>query len=291
MKIVHYSKSGGFSIPLDRLNENYIIAIDSSLISTHQLILPKMSITKASKAIPFALEPQLLDDIDLLNFFPIQQEKSNNWEVLVISKKIINDISKQIDEYKIESASIIPEFMLLPHTVNKVNFYENNNIVIYRNSYLQGGSLPLDVFNELYQDKSQLVNTNLTHVPSIKFNLFRGGNNYQERYLGAWKIPVTLATTLALLSFVQIFVSNNSLETQLTQLSVNNKQTFKDLFPEVKRLVNIRIQAEQKLTKAKSLKANYSNDLLSQLSTQSSTTIQASKVTLKQGKLTIEVMK
>jgi len=86
-------------------------------------------------------------------------------------------------------------------------------------------------------------------------------------------------------------MSNNALDTQLAQLSVNNEKTFRALFPEVKRLVNLRVQAEQKLTKAKALKANYSNDLLFQLSAQSSTTIQASKVTLKQGKLTIEAMK
>jgi len=291
MNIINYSRSGEFSTPLSREGKNTVIAIDSSLISTHQVTLPKMSSAKAHKAIPFALEPQLLDDINLLKFFPIQQSKSPTWEVLVISKKIISELSQQLDEYHIEAASIIPSFMLLPHLSNKVTYYENDGIVIYRNNYLQGGSLPVDVFNTLYQDKDQLVSSNLDANPAVKFNLFGSNNNHWKKHLAPWKIPAVLVIALFSFSFAQTLMSNNALDTQLAQLSENNEKTFRALFPEVKRLVNLRVQTEQKLTKAKVLKANYSNDLLSQLSAQSSTTAQASKVILKQGKLTIEALK
>ena len=291
MNIINYSRSGEFSTPLSREGENTVIAIDSSLISTHQVTLPKMSSAKAHKAIPFALEPQLLDDINLLKFFPIQQSKSPTWEVLVISKKIISELSQQLDEHHIEAASIIPSFMLLPHLSNKVTYYENDGIVIYRNNYLQGGSLPVNVFNTLYQDKDQLVSSNLDVNPAVKFNLSGSNNNHWKKHLAPWKIPAVLVMALFSFSFAQTLMSNNALDTQLAQLSENNEKTFRTLFPEVKRLVNLHVQAEQKLTKAKALKANYSNDLLSQLSAQSSTTIQASKVTLKQGKLTIEALK
>lgn len=291
MNIINYSRSGEFSTPLSREGENTVIAIDSSLISTHQVTLPKMSSAKAHKAIPFALEPQLLDDINLLKFFPIQQSKSPTWEVLVISKKIISELSQQLDEHHIEAASIIPSFMLLPHLSNKVTYYENDGIVIYRNNYLQGGSLPVNVFNTLYRDKDQLVSSNLDVNPAVKFNLSGSNNNHWKKHLAPWKIPAVLVMALFSFSFAQTLMSNNALDTQLAQLSENNEKTFRTLFPEVKRLVNLHVQAEQKLTKAKALKANYSNDLLSQLSAQSSTTIQASKVTLKQGKLTIEALK
>ena len=291
MNIINYSRSGEFSTPLSREGENTVITIDSSLISTHQVTLPKMSSAKAHKAIPFALEPQLLDDINLLKFFPIQQSKSPTWKVLVISKKIISELSQQLDEHHIEAASIIPSFMLLPHVSNKVTYYENDGIVIYRNNYLQGGSLPVNVFNTLYQDKDQLVSSNLDVNPAVKFNLSGSNNNHWKKHLAPWKIPAVLVMALFSFSFAQTLMSNNALDTQLAQLSENNEKTFRTLFPEVKRLVNLHVQAEQKLTKAKALKANYSNDLLSQLSAQSSTTIQASKVTLKQGKLTIEALK
>ena len=291
MNIIHYSRSGEFSSPLSKEGENTVIAVDSSLVSTHQITLPKMSNAKAHKAIPFALEPQLLDDINLLKFFPIQQNKSPTWEVLAISKKILSELSQQLDKHHIEAASIIPSFMLLPHEPNKVTYYEDNGIVIYRNNYLQGGSLPVDVFKTLYQDKNQLVSSNLDANPAVKFSLFDSNNNHWKKYLTPWKIPAVLATMLFLFSFAQTIVINNALDTQLAQLTTSNKKTFRALFPEVKRIVNLRIQTEQKLTKAKALKANYSNDLLSQLSAQSSTTVQASKVTLKQGKLTIEALK
>jgi len=291
MNIIHYPVSDEPSTLLSQEGQDVVVSVDSSLVSTHQITLPKMSSTKARKAIPFALEPHMLDDINALKFFPVQQAKSATWEVLVISKTVIEKIEQYLDGINGEAISVIPDFMLLPYVANKVTYHESDGVVIFRNNYLQGGSLPLDVFNTLHNDKSQLVSASLNYDPSNKFSLFKANNGHWKEYLDPWKIPAMLVTVLFLFSIVQTLINNNALETQLMQLSTSNEQAFKALFPDVKRIVDLRIQAEQKLTKAKALKANYNNDLLHKLSSQSNTTIQASKVTLKHGKLTIEAIK
>ena len=68
MNIVHYSINGEFSEEILVNAKDVVIAIDSRFISVHQVTLPKMSNSKAIKAIPFALESQLLDEIESLKF-------------------------------------------------------------------------------------------------------------------------------------------------------------------------------------------------------------------------------
>ena len=75
MNIIHFSKKDGFSQEIQRKTKDVVIAISDQNISVHQVTLPKMSNSRAIKAIPYALESQLLDDIDLLEFTSIKSSK------------------------------------------------------------------------------------------------------------------------------------------------------------------------------------------------------------------------
>jgi general secretion pathway protein L len=291
MNIVYYSKSGEFSTPISQDSLNTIIAIDSGLISTHEITLPKMSKAKALKAIPFALESRLLDDIHTLSFFPKQQAKSTTWGVLVISKTVVNKLKQQLDSNNCKADFIIPDFMLLPYSANKITYHESSDTIIFRKSRLQGGSLPIDIFKSLYNDESQLITAPLNFDKSNKFSLISANNSHWKEYFQPWRTPSAIAAALLLFLTIQLAINNNQLENQLTQLTQSNQDKFKALFPEVKRIVNIRVQTEQKFSKAKALKANYNNDLLSKLSTHSSAKIQASKLIFKSEQLTIEAIK
>ncbi|WP_201342007.1 hypothetical protein [Abyssogena phaseoliformis symbiont] len=55
-----------------------------------------MSSAKARKAIPFALEPELLDDVDSLAFFPKKSSHPNQWAVLVINKNILDTLVEKL---------------------------------------------------------------------------------------------------------------------------------------------------------------------------------------------------
>ena len=292
MNIIHYSKSGEFSTPISQESKDVVIAIDSSLISTHQITLPRMSNAKANKAMPFALEPQLLDDINTLKFFPIKQKNSNTWDVFVITKNILDELNQKLENFNCEAATVLPDFMLLPFNENKITFFESNDTVTFRNDNLQGGSLPLDIFNTLYSNKDQLTNSNFSFDPTNKFSLLDIGNNQSwEVYSQPWKIPAAIAAAVLLFSTIQILINNSTLENQLIQLKSQNEQHFKLLFPNVKRIVNMRVQAEQKIAKSKALKIDYNDDFLNKLSSQANATTRASRVILKQGKLIIETTK
>jgi type II secretory pathway component PulL len=93
--IINYNESTEFAnLALDK---SYIIAIDSHLVSTHHIEVPKMSFSKAKKAIPFLLEDVLLDDIEALDFFLQKAAGEQYYEVIVISKNIMNVLRKKLE--------------------------------------------------------------------------------------------------------------------------------------------------------------------------------------------------
>ena len=114
MNIIHYSKIGEFSQEILENTKDVVIAIDSHSFSAHSVTLPRMSHSKAVKAIPFALESQLLDDVDLLKFVITKSLIQNTWDVLVISKEILKEIEKKLLKVKCRPVAILPNFILLP---------------------------------------------------------------------------------------------------------------------------------------------------------------------------------
>ena len=291
MKIIVYSITGEFSEPIPESGKDIVIAIDARLLSTHQVTLPKMSNAKANKAIPFALENQLLDDIDLLQFFPIKSIQANTWNVLVIATDIIHKIEQELQQVKCKAVAIVPDFLLLPFIEGKVSYIENEGMATFRSDLYQGGCLETSVFHELFEESS-LVKSNQSFDPQSKINLHT--NHFKkdaQGYFHAWRLPVAIALIAMLLASVQMWTKNNQLETQLTQQRTNNEQQFRALFPQVKRIVNIRVQSKQELAAVLEKNALYQHDLLSKLATEVFPNSKASKIVLKNQKLTVEIFK
>ena len=291
MKIIVYSITGEFSEPIPESGKDIVIAIDTRLLSTHQVTLPKMSNAKANKAIPFALENQLLDDIDLLQFFPIKSIQANTWNVLVIATDIIHKIEQELQQVKCKPVAIVPDFLLLPFIKGKVSYIENEGMATFRSDLYQGGCLETSVFHELFEESS-LVKSNQSFDPQSKINLHTNHFKKDDQgYFHAWRLPVAIALIALLLAIVQMWTKNNQLETQLTQQRTNNEQQFRALFPQVKRLVNIRVQSKQELAAVLEKNILYQHDLLSKLATEVSPNSKASKIVLKNQKLSVEIFK
>jgi len=291
MKTIHYSLTGEFSEPIPQSGKGVVIVMDSQLISTHQVTLPKMSNAKAHKAIPFAIESQLLDDIDVLQCHPIKSTLANTWDVLVVAKETILKIENELQKAKCNPVTILPDFLLLPFTKGKVSHIENDGLTTFRSDLYQGGCLKTTLFNQLFGEAS-LMKSSLSFDPQIKVNLQTNhASKGVQGYFLAWRLPVAIALVAILLSLTQIWAQNNQLEAQLAQYKTNNTQQFRSLFPEVGRIVNIRAQSKQGLETAIENNAHYQNDLLSKLALEVFPNSKANKITLKNQKLSVEILK
>ncbi len=100
--IIHYNESTELNdLSVDK---PYIVAIDSSLISTHSIEVPKMSFSKAKKAIPFLLEDTLLDDMVHTNQAVNYLYSIETWVKTILKKD--EDIA--VDHLEEDWATIIP---------------------------------------------------------------------------------------------------------------------------------------------------------------------------------------
>mgnify|MGYP000126643537 CR=1 FL=1 len=291
MNIIHYSKIGEFSQEILENTKDVVIAIDSHSFSAHSVTLPRMSHSKAVKAIPFALESQLLDDVDLLKFVITKSLIQNTWDVLVISKEILKEIEKKLLKVKCRPVAILPNFILLPFSEGSVHYFEKDGLITFRSDDNKGGCLESKIFHTLFSD-SNLVKANFSYSAKTKVNIqISSSQEGLLQYLSSWATPIVIALIVILLASFQIWLKNNDLYGQLSEHKINNEEQFRNLFPDVDRIVNIRVQTKQQLSKALEKNTIYQNDLLNKLSLEVFPNSQASKIIFSNQILTIEVSK
>ena len=290
MNIVHYSRNGELSKALSLRAKGTVIAIDSQNFSTHQVTLPKMGKKKAAMAIPFALESKLLDDIDLLHFEIIKSSTLNTWDVFVIAKEVLQDIERQLQQAKCKPEAVLPDFMLLPYVKEQVNYCESKGMTTFRDGVNQGGCIDSELFQQIY-GSSNCIKANFYYSNKIKLNIQTGTSQKGSiQYLSPWRLPIVIAIIALLISIGQIWVKNNQLEERLDRQRASNEEQFRALFPDVGRVVNIRVQSKQALEAVTRKNDTYRNDLLSKLSLEVSPNSQASKIEFNNQTLTVEVL-
>lgn len=212
MNIIYYSKTKKNSKQISKSCENTIIALDSQSISTHQIILPKMSNVKARKAIPFALEPELLDDIDSFAFFPKKSSQPNQWDVLVVNKDVLDALVETLQQAQCNNVTVLSDFMLLPFDEKSTTYIEHEGIITYRNGKFQGWYIAKDIFHQLFNKSFQLMASDIIYNPANSINLLAG--NLQSdliKYLQPWRIPALVALIALTLSTAQVIMNNHHL--------------------------------------------------------------------------------
>ena len=290
MNIIHYSRNGELSKALSERAKGIIIAIDSQNFSIHQVTLPKMGKKKAAMAIPFALESKLLDDIDLLHFEIIKSSTQNAWDVFVIAKEVLKDIERQLQQAKCKPEAVLPDFMLLPYVREQVNYCESKGMTTFRDGVNQGGCIESKLFQQIY-GSSNSIKTNFYYSNKIKLNIQTSTTQKGSiQYLSPWRLPLVIAIIALLIAVGQIWVKNNQLEEHLDRQRASNEEQFRALFPDIRRVVNIRVQSKQALEAVTRKNDTYRNDLLSKLSLEVFPNSQASKIEFNNQVLTVEVL-
>ncbi|AYQ56465.1 type II secretion system protein GspL [Bathymodiolus thermophilus thioautotrophic gill symbiont] len=263
MNIIYYNESSVF----DELssNERYLIAIDSDLVSTHQVELPKMNLAKAKKAIPFLLEDTLLDDIENLDFFVRKTANTHYYEVIVMGKQVMSELQEKIEHAQLGVERCVIDFMLLPNDKEKMHYQEDERGILFRFGEFLGGRMDKVIFDESPIDQYQLINATLD-IKNSQINLLEVDwlKNW-EKSLRQWRVGIVIILLLAVLLPVHLIMDNYYLSEKVQMQRSANQSTFKKLFPEVKRIVDLPVQIKQKVNQANSSKTRSSRDLLTEL--------------------------
>jgi general secretion pathway protein L len=239
------------------------------------------------KAIPFTLEENLADDIETLHFAPGVRQVDGRHPVAVVSRTLMDALCSDLSAANILSTAIIPEPLSIPLTPSGWSLMVEDTRVVLRHAEYMGLALEKDILNEWlnrvfsevdvkpeliriyrcdatpeqplafelpveqqehYETPLKVLSTGLDEKHSI--NLLQGDYKTDTgvgKLLRPWRFAAVLLgiwlglqITSASVEFWRMSHEHDALQARIEKLLL-------DTFPDVKRIVNPRVQMEQRL--------------------------------------------
>lgn len=101
-------------LPNDKNIERRTGILPGDRVTIHQLDIPAKNRKLLEQAIPNALEPELAADIADLYFIPLTWIKGKRVTVAVIAKRDLDDVLSELDDAGLSVDGLTPEYFLLP---------------------------------------------------------------------------------------------------------------------------------------------------------------------------------
>lgn len=301
--------------PLQELSEmagRYpaVVLLNSQCLHINQLKLPTQNQQKMLRAVPYAIEEYIAEDIDNFHFVISKNKNSDNTAVVGIDTTTLQHIIDDFSRAGIFIEKIIPDTLCMPANAGEkqwacLNFGENSYL---QTDTLNGMMLSHDilpyVMSNMLQDEEQVkpekilffteqeatsafddINTGTDEIERIgivynahplvvfcghykqalplnllqyKFKQKRKSSGYWHH----WRLAASLAVVwLALhLGLAGFQYSKLTAENQLTKAEI--EKIYRKTFPQSKKIINPRVQMEQKLKELKASSSNSGNGLL-----------------------------
>ena len=256
--------------------------------------LPVKSNKQIKKALPFALEELLADEMETYHLVWHRPVKGKVY-VAAINREKFKACLAGFKEQGIKLGSVYPETLCLPYQADSYSLFIDHQNAILKTGQWQGGGIDTDVLpivlNKILSDNANLhtlacwsvaepamwlseLSVDLTYHetdPGIlllnadvkkqggQLNLLTGEFEQKKSSTVEWKRWLPALCIILVTIFLQIGFLLNSYwqkKTELAAMEVQTTALFKQTFPEVKRLVNIKVQAEQQLMDLKTQSKN-----------------------------------
>lgn len=276
------------------------VLVPSADVLLAQAAVPTGNRQRARKAVPFALEEQLAEDVDSQHFALGNRAADGSWPVAVVARSRMDDWLAQLHEAGILPDRLIPEAVALPHTPGAVSLLleaENlllrdapwsaqntsaqtlpalldlltarNEAGIELNVWHCGGELPVwlepvSAKVEPCADGALGVFARGLAQPEALIDLLQGAYSRKEQYGKLWR-PWRAAAALLLVgvivSAIQHALTLRSLKAEAAALGEQIGQVYTQAFPGG-RVVNPRVQMEQQLKLLRAQQGGGGNDFL-----------------------------
>lgn len=248
---------------------------DVLLTETH---LPKMNRQRLIRAIPFALEEKLIDDVENLHF-ALGDETDAPQSVAVIAKQKLERILASLKEVGILPTKMLPATLTLPLLPDKTTLCVVDQQCIFRTGSLQGfvcDKADLALYLEMHP-QADIEEMHLTQEQFLEkmhdwllmqstFNLLQGP--YQPKQKKSFTKKIWQAAAVLAVAWVCLIFLNNIVSLIILQKSAHKNELaiqaiYKKHFPEATSIVAPRERMEAKLKKM--MGESNKNDLLNVL--------------------------
>lgn len=255
---------------------------------THCLLtsvrIPGRNRQKLLRAVPFALEEQLSDEVELSHFALGEANADGDWAVAVINRNYMDRLVAALDPAGLDIQQVIPEVLAVPLIENEISALVIDDVVLVRNGRSSGYAVDsdnLDVMLSMQHDQpaapvrlmvrpdiqppvidtypGEVIEDYYSDDPLVIFaqgldsksiNLLQGPYSRSGDWARVWKPWRATAALLLvgiLVSLVATGVDYYRLSRESEQLQARIEQIFRAAMPGTKRVVNPRLQMQQQL--------------------------------------------
>ncbi len=272
------------------------------LLPVEQLYLSSVAVQtknkkQLEKAIPFALEDDLTQDIEDLHFALGKRTENREIPVAVISRAHLDHLIKILSNVNILPDIITADIYGLEYADNQWTLCIDDGHTLVRTNQWNGFACDTDEFNDFmpvaineqeeppsklmvysHPDEKIDVIAKLANVELDDFwspsafikgfssdtciNLLQGSYakaDKTHKTIRPWKIAAGLAAVWVAISMLHTAIEYNRYNSLNENLDKQITQVFQRTFPDVKKVVNARVQMEQRIKKLSSAGSQTSN--------------------------------
>lgn len=243
-----------------------IVFVPSEQLLLVDVFVPGKKTADWKKALPFVLEEQLSQPVEQLFFAVLHRENSGvragHTYVAVVEKEKLENWTEELKAHNLQQAELVADVFILPFLKDQLQSLKIDNRTLVRIGEYKGLSGTEDWVEKLLDMQALQVET--THSVNdcfIDAKQFTRLQNYSIRQAGyavkksgssiwkQWFFPFVLVVAIVLTFLAGYFVETETYKTQQQAYKQQTEKLFKQLFPNTKRIVNIRAQTKSKLAK------------------------------------------
>jgi general secretion pathway protein L len=258
-----------------------VVLVPGGAVSLLEARVPMRNRQRVLRAVPFALEERLAEDVERLHFALGNTLGDNRYPVAVVERARMDDWLGQLREQGISADQMVPETLALPAGDGWSLLLDGDRVLVRSGDYAGFGcdadSLPALV--SLFAAREQLPQTartfgaslfdiegvdvelDDTQLPALEImarglaqgpvlDLLQASYSRREewgRLLGPWKATAALFLACVVLGGITTGLNYHHLGNQQALLESRIQELYKQTFPNTRRIVNPRAQMEQEL--------------------------------------------
>jgi general secretion pathway protein L len=166
-----------------------IVIVPGEDVLRFQFTLPKTSRAQLLTAVPYALEEQLIDDVDALHFVVGKQDADGDVDVAVVKKSLMQAWLSRCQVLDLQPTQLLPDYLCVPDLPDAWHLYLDEQRALLRQSSQKGMTVQQNTLTQLLA--FDLNNTDVVSPQQITVS-YDDANEYFEPSSLGLSIPVEL---------------------------------------------------------------------------------------------------
>lgn len=262
-----------------------VVLIPGTDVTFTEAEVPTQSRQRVQRAVPFALEDQLADEIEDLHFVIGPRTDSGAYPVAVVRREKMDAWLAALMSADLNPQLMLPDVLSVPLVAGGWSLLLDSDIAVLRNGPWSGYAMEADLLPALIQiaadddetpdaihcytctpvrssilDAIRIIDEGCEedvmqvlasgYTGSEPMNLLQGDYSRSEqlsRLLKPWRASAALLVAGIVLYLAQLGIEYAQLEKVRTALATEMEQVYRGAFPDSRKVVNPAVQMKQKL--------------------------------------------